>query len=94
MIRLTNTLRLLPAVALALGALAVGAPAALADQYPKNWEVQSTNLPQPAYDFLPGWHNARMRVPGAAASTAAPVSNAPVQYEFTPGSTTFHHVSN
>jgi len=93
MTRLTNTLRLLPAIALALGTLAVGAPAAFADQYPKGWEVQSSNLPKPVYDFLPGWHNARSRVPGAA-SAGASANSAPVQYEFTPGSTTFHHVSN
>jgi len=93
MTRLSNTLRLLPAVALALGTLAFGAPAAFADQYPKGWEVQSTNLPKPTYDFLPGWHNARMRVPGAAAA-ATPTNDAPLKYEFTPGSTTFHHISN
>jgi len=92
MTRLSHALGLLPAVALAVGTLAFTTPAALADQYPRNWNVQSTDVPQPVYDFLPG-HNARMRVPGVSAQNSTPTAG-PIEYQFTPGSTTFHHVAN
>ncbi len=92
MTRFSHGRSLLPAIAIALGTLALGSSAALADQYPRNWEIESTGLPAPIYEFLPG-HNARMLVPGATAQNAASTANSPVKYDFVPGSTTFHHIN-
>ena len=92
MTRLTRGLGRLPAIMLALGTLALGAPAALADQYPRNWEVKSTNLPPPIYDFLPG-HNHRMIVGSAAAQSAASASSSRIDYQFVPGSNNFRRVN-
>ena len=78
-------------IALASGTLAAGSSAALADQYPRNWQVKSTDLPSPLYDFRPG-HNGRM-VNGAATPSAAPAASGPVKYDFTPGSSNFHRVN-
>jgi len=72
--------------------LVAGAPAAFADQYPRNWRVKSTDLPAPLYDFLPG-HNGRMVTGGAAAQRTTPAANAPVKYDFTPGSSNFHRTN-
>ena len=83
---------LLPAIAFAVGALAISAPVALADQYPRSWEVENTNVTPPVYDFLPG-HNNRMIVPGASAQNSAPAASNPVIYQFTPGGNNFHRVN-
>ncbi len=83
---------LLPAFALAVGTLAISAPVALADQYPRNWEVESTNVTPPVYDFLPG-HNHRMIVPGASVQNSAPTASSPVIYQLTPGGNNFHRVN-
>lgn len=83
---------LLPAIAIAVGALAFSAPAALADQYPRNWEVESTGLSQPVYDFEPG-HNNFMTVGHASAQTTAPAASNPVIYQFVPGGNNFHRVN-
>ena len=90
MTRLTRGLGRLPAIMLALGTLALGAPAAHADQYPRNWEVKSTNLPPPLYDFRVG-HNHRMTVGSAPAQSAA--SSSRIDYQFVPGSNNFRRVN-
>jgi len=92
MMRRTSIFGAALSTVLASGMLMAGSSVAFADQYPRNWQVKSTDLPAPLYDFLPG-HNGRMVTGHAVTQNPAPAAAGPVKYDFAPGSSGFRHVN-
>lgn len=82
---------------LAVGLFGAAIPAASAKQaYPPDWNV-AKDVPAPMFDFRPGQYGDYKRYwpdqTGPGNNPTRPLENAPVIYQFVPGSDRYHRVN-